>query len=156
MDLFHELETIYLQAKKRKGFRGLDSKIFLSVQEKLRCEDRNHIIVAYSQGVPVCAHASSYLGQMGEGILAGSSGQGLSLNASYLVWWKSLMAAHRAGMDIYNLGGIDPENNMGVYQFKTRMGGKEVYYIGAFEVASSNFHKKLWRSIERTYRFVRP
>jgi lipid II:glycine glycyltransferase (peptidoglycan interpeptide bridge formation enzyme) len=112
------------------------------------------VILAYSNGEPVCAHASSYLGEMGEGILTGSTQKGLELNASYLVWWRTLLAAHQSGMKFYNLGGIDPEENPSVHQFKMRMGGKEIYHIGTFDATKSLWTKKMWESIETVYRIM--
>lgn len=154
--LFHVLETIYNEAKRRKGFRGLDPAIFMQTQERLKDGEKMHVVVAQYNGVPVCAHASSFLGRMGEGILAASTEDGLNLNASYLVWWRTLVAAWRAGMDVYNLGGIDPVGNPTVYQFKTRLGGQEVHHIGTFEAVSSPLRRQLWRCVEKGYRFIRP
>jgi len=85
---------------------------------------------------------------MGEGILAASTKEGLQCGASYLVWWKTLLAAKRAGMKIYNLGGIDPKENPSVYQFKMRMGGYEVYHIGTFDAMNSSWKKAIWKTME--------
>jgi lipid II:glycine glycyltransferase (peptidoglycan interpeptide bridge formation enzyme) len=149
---FDILEDIYESTKERKKFQGLDPQLFIEVQKKLQHEDKMHIVVAYSSGKPVTAHASSYLGEMGEGILAGSTEEGLRLNSSYLVWWRTLVAAYQAGMKVYNLGGIDPKKNPTVCQFKSRMGGQKVYHIGTFDAVRSPSAKMLWRGIERMYR----
>jgi len=154
LEYFNILEEIYTTARKRKGFNGLDPRLFIQTQQDLHSSETMRIILAYSSGDPVCAHASSYLGEMGEGILAASTKRGLALNSSYLVWWKTLLAAHQAGMRVYNLGGIDPKDNPSVYQFKMRMGGKEVYHIGAFDATRSLLTKKTWRCIEKVYRII--
>ncbi|MBN1816650.1 MAG: peptidoglycan bridge formation glycyltransferase FemA/FemB family protein [Sedimentisphaerales bacterium] len=151
---FDILKQIYAKTIERKGFRGLDPDVFIQAHRALPETDKMHIVIAYSNGEAVTAHASSFLGEMGEGILAGSTEQGIGLNSSYLVWWQTLLAAHRAGMKIYNLGGIDPKDNPSVCQFKQRMGGKEIFHIGTFEAARSASVRMLWRGIERIYRCV--
>ncbi len=152
---FYTLEEIYNKSKQRKGFSGLDPKIFIQTQQYLSSDEKMQIIIAYHQGKPVSAHASSFLGQMGEGILAGSTKEGLLCGASYLVWWKTLLAAKRAGMKVYNVGGIDPKENPNVYQFKARMGGQEVFHIGTFDAVRSSMVKGIWRGIETAYRLLR-
>lgn len=149
---FDILEEIYESTKERKKFQGLDPQLFIEVQKKLQHEDKMHIVVAYSKGEPITAHASSYLGEMGEGILAGNTEEGLRLNSSYLVWWRTFVAAYQAGMKVYNLGGIDPKKNPTVCQFKRRMGGQEIYHIGTFDAVSSPSVNVLWRGIERIHR----
>ncbi len=151
---FYILEEIYNTSKQRKGFSGLDPKIFIQTQRYLSPEEKIQIIIAYYQGKPVTAHASSFLGEMGEGVLAGSTPEGLSCGASYLVWWKTLLAAKRAGMKIYNLGGIDPQKNPSVYQFKMRMGGHEIFHIGTFDAVRSPMAQVIWKGVETLHRAV--
>jgi lipid II:glycine glycyltransferase (peptidoglycan interpeptide bridge formation enzyme) len=151
---FYALEEIYNTSKHRKGFSGLNPKIFIQTQQHLSSDEKMQVIIAYCQGIPVTAHASSYLGQMGEGILAGSTKEGLSCGASYLVWWKTLLAAKRAGMKIYNLGGIDPQKNPSVYQFKMRMGGQEIFHIGTFDAVRSSTAHVIWKGIDTLHRAV--
>ncbi len=58
-------------------------------------------------------------------------------------------------MKRYDLGGIDPKNNPNVYQFKSRMGGEEHFYIGAFEACTNSIVKNLWRVVETFYRCLK-
>ncbi len=149
---FYTLERIYNESRKRKGFSGLDPSIFIETQKRLPLAEKMQIVTAYYQGKPVTVHASSFLGHMGEGILAASTKEGLQCGASYLVWWKTLLAAKRIGMRIYNLGGIDPKENPSVYQFKMRMGGYEVYHIGTFDAVKSPAAGVIWKGVEAIHR----
>ena len=45
---------------------------------------------------------------------------------SEAVQWGIIEWAVENGLETYDLEGIDPENNMGTYQFKMKMGGKEI------------------------------
>lgn len=152
---FSILEQLYRASVRRKGFKGLDPEEFIQAQQMLSDNEKMNVVVAYFNGQPVAAHASSYLGDTAVGILAASNEKGLELGASYLVWWRTLLAAKSAGMRRYDLGGIDPKNNPTVYQFKQRMGAHEVFHIGAFEAHSSTVTRNVWCVAERVYRFVK-
>lgn len=154
-ELLEILERIYVSAKRRKGFRGLDPHVFTRAQESLSDVEKMNVIVAFSNGEPLTAHSTSHLGDTAVGILAGSSEKGLELGSSYLIWWHTLLAAKRAGMLKYDLCGIDPVNNPDVYQFKLRMGAEQARYIGAFEISMGAVTKGFWRVAERIYRCVR-
>lgn len=47
----------------------------------------------------------------------------------------------RKGCCWYDLGGIDPEGNPGVYHFKAGMGGKDMSYIGQFEFSANRLSR---------------
>jgi hypothetical protein len=149
------MEEMYMVVKERKGFKGLDSGKFTKTQRLLSTAEKMNIIVAYNNGEPVSAHLSSNLGDTSINLLAGSNEKGLSCFASYLVWWWGAIAAHRAGMKWYDLGGIDPGKNPGVCQFKSRMGGIEYSHIGLFAAYKNWVVKKVWRSAERLYGLVK-
>lgn len=153
--LFHTLSEIYENTKERKGFKGIDTDIFYRIQCRLREIDKMHLIVAYWRDEPIAGHASSFLGDIGEGIIAGNTLQGREMFASYLVWFHTLVTAHQKGAKMYNLGGIDPKGNRTVYQFKMRMGGKETFHIGTYDAYRNNQVRILWKIIETLYRLKR-
>ncbi len=148
------LKELYLASLKRKGFKGLDVQEFIKTQQILSSAEKMNIIVAYLDGEPIAAHLASNLGDTGVVLLAASSEKGLACGASYLIWYKGAVAAWRAGMKRYDLGGIDPDNNASVYRFKSRMGGKECLYIGVFEAYDKLFAKMIWKITEKGYRFL--
>jgi lipid II:glycine glycyltransferase (peptidoglycan interpeptide bridge formation enzyme) len=41
------------------------------------------------------------------------------------------------------MGGIDPENNKGVYHFKKGTGAKEIRYLGEWEWSNSEMFRKV-------------
>ena len=149
------LEDLYINSLKRKGFRGLPPEEFVSTQQLLSEDEKMNIIVAYFEGEPVSAHLASNLGDTALVLLAASNEKGLTCGSSYLVWYKGAIAALNSGMKRYDLGGIDPENNPNVFQFKSRMGGQEVFHIGAFDVCSSSHVKIIWRICEKIYQHIK-
>ena len=154
-EYFDVLEALYVQAKRRKGFEGLDPEEFLRPQSQLAEHEKMNIVVAYYKGEPVTAHATSHLGDAAVGTLAASNEKALECSASYLVWWRTLLAAKHAGMKWYDLGGIDSKKNPSVYQYKARMGAEEFPYIGAFEAYTSGLAKGVWAAGEQVYNLMR-
>lgn len=114
-----------------------------------------NIIVAFYDGKPVSVHLASNLGDTAVTLLAATNEKGLACFSSYRVWYEGAIAAWREGMKRYDLGGIDPKNNPNVYQFKSRMGGEEHFYIGAFEACTNSIVKNLWRVVETFYRCLK-
>ncbi|MBW7992473.1 MAG: peptidoglycan bridge formation glycyltransferase FemA/FemB family protein, partial [Planctomycetes bacterium] len=149
------LEELYLASRKRKSFRGINPQEFIEPQLNLSAAEKMNIIVAYYQGEPIAVLLMSNLGDVSVNLLAASNEQGLLCGSSYLVWYKSVIAARRAGMKLYDLGGIDPDINPTVYQFKSRMGGEECFHIGAFDAYSSSRVKIIWRICDKIYQYIK-
>lgn len=149
------LEDLYRSSLKRKGFKGLDVREFIESQLRLSSAEKMNIIVAYYEGEPVSAHLASNLGGTSVVLLAASNKHGLSCGSSYLIWYRGAISALNAGMEWYDLGGIDPDSNPNVYQFKSRMGGEEALHIGMFEACSSGIVKNVWRVAEKVHRLLK-
>ncbi len=134
------LKQLYSESKKRKKFVGLDDEVFAETQQYLPEGYKVQIVVVRDEGgMPVCAHSSSHLGKISLGVLAASSEKGLTLNASHLAWWQTLIEAKKNGMVFYDMGGIDPIGNPNVYKFKMRMGATEIKQIGCFDLCAGRY-----------------
>jgi len=149
------LEKLYHGLLRRKKFKGLNPREFIETQNSLSTAEKMNIILAYKDAEPVAAHLASNLGDTAVVLLAASNEEGLACGSSYLIWYKGAISALHAGMKWYDLGGIDPDNNPTVYQFKSRMGGEEAFHIGTFEACSSGMVKNVWRVAEKVYRLVK-
>lgn len=154
-ELFDILERLYLEALERKGFKGLNPGEFARPQRMLSGHEKLIVTVAYFDGEPVTALATSNLGDTGLDILAANNEKGLKCGSSFLAYWNAFDSSRRAGMKRYDLGGIDPDSNPNVYQFKSRMGGKEQFHIGAFEGCDNWAIRTIWRMSERVYNLIR-
>ena len=149
------LDDLYGKLLNRKGFKGLDSQEFIRTQALLASPEKMNFFLASQDGEPAAILLSAALGDTSLVILAAASEKGLKCGASYVVWYQGAVAAHNAGMKSYDLGGIDPDKNPKVYQFKSRIGGSETIYIGAFEAAANPVVKSIWHLTERVYRCIR-
>ncbi len=152
---FNILEDMYRTLVKRKKFKGLDTEEFSGPQLSLSDDEKMKIIVACSEGEPASVILTSNLGDTAVVLLAAANECGLKCSSSYVTWYQGAIAAMRAGMKWYDLGGVDPENNPNVYEFKARMGGEEVCHIGAFEAHKGPVVRNVWHAAEKIYKAVK-
>lgn len=152
---FQILDGYYRSAQEKKGFQGLDLEDYARTQEMLLTDQKMNAVIISENGEPLSIDINSYLGDTCLGLFQSTSQRGLEINASYLVWWQTFLAAKRAGMRRYDMGGVDPHKNPSVYQFKKRIGGDEVFQIGGFEAYANSFVKEIWRFLSWIYQLKR-
>ena len=61
--------------------------------------------------------------------LGATSDDGLNAKGAYLLQWTLIQWLKENGIKWYDLGGIDPEGNPGVYSFKRGLSGTDVSSI---------------------------
>jgi lipid II:glycine glycyltransferase (peptidoglycan interpeptide bridge formation enzyme) len=156
LELFEKFNGLYKQLRSRKDFDvDQDDGFFMSVQKTLDGSEKLYISIAEVDGVPIAGQVSSMLGDTCVYLLGASSEQALKTKAAYLLQWHTIKVAKEKGCRWYDLGGIDPENNPGVFHFKQGMGGEEMISPGPFEYYSNAFKRLLISGCEKLYRVVR-
>ncbi len=94
-----------------------------------RCEDES--------GNLICFRGCLILGNRACDYLAATTEKGREKRASYAVLRQMLDHCRDQGIEIYDLGGIDPWTNPGVYAFKKETGAREVEFLGEWDWATS-------------------
>jgi lipid II:glycine glycyltransferase (peptidoglycan interpeptide bridge formation enzyme) len=155
MESFRILENLYAEAKDRKGFKGLDSAEFAQTQQLLAQSEKAIILIAYCDGQPVTAHATTHFGVTAVPILSASTKMGLECGTPSLLFWKAYVIAKNLGMQYYDLGGIDPDENPKGYLFKKDMGGEESLHIGTFEAYTNPLMLRTFHMAEKCYRIIK-
>lgn len=151
-ELFEQFTGLYREMHARKGFEvDLDAEFYQGLQPQLAGQDRYEISLAYQDDRPVAGHVASLQGDTCVYLLGASSDAGRVTKASYLLQWHTIQRAVKSGCRWYDLGGIDPTGNPGVYRFKRGMGGHEIAGSGPYEYAQGQLRDRLARSAERTY-----
>lgn len=79
--------------------------------------------LAYRDGQLVAGHIGAFAGKRAVYLLGAANREGRETRAAYLLQWQVIEYAREIGCADYDLGGIDPAANPGVYRFKSRMGG---------------------------------
>jgi lipid II:glycine glycyltransferase (peptidoglycan interpeptide bridge formation enzyme) len=88
-------------------------------------------------------------------LLGATTPAGAKTKASYLLHWRTLLLSLARGLSRYDLGGIDPIANAGVYAFKRGMGGADRTAAGPFELAPRGGRARLTSWGEAVYRSIR-
>lgn len=155
-ELFESFCGMYDELRGRKAFDvELDARFHAAVQRALPPEDRFAVTIAEWSGAPVAGHVASLLGDTCVYLLGAATKAGLEQKASYVLQWHVLRLARERGCRAYDLGGIDPDGNPGVYHFKSGLGGREVLAPGPFEAYPRGLARYAVHTSERAYRWAR-
>ena len=142
-----ELFNIFLRLQKemmgRKKYNpGVDYNEFGEIQNDLPPAQKMKIFVCTYEGEPVSTAIVSAFGNTGIYLLGATGEKGLKVKGSYLLQWKIVQWLKSIQCEWYDLGGINPDSNPGVYLFKSGLSGKDTKYVGIYEFSK---HKSLIR-----------
>ena len=152
-DLFAPIQTLYESLQDRKKFRApLDAEFYETVQRDLERDEQLVITVVEHDRATVAGLVTSMLGDTAVPLLLAADVTGLRAYAMYLLQWHSIVMARERGLGYYDLGGIDPEANAGVYNFKAGLRGLDLWAPGPFERAPRGIRGGLARGAETIYR----
>jgi len=136
--LYKMFKLIYDEMLARKRYQVTeDIDAFGSIQMNLPEPLKMKIMICKHQGKPVSGLVCSAIGNTAIYLLGATSNEGMKLQASYLLQWKTLEWLKKISCPWYDLWGINPERNPGVYHFKAGLGGKDVRYLGQFDACES-------------------
>jgi len=153
--LFLEYETLHRSLIHRKGLNiDLGPEYFMGVQKGLSSADQFVVHLAKHEGRLVAGHIGAFHGDTAVFLLGATNEAGLECKASYLLHWRVIEYAKELKLNWYDLGGIDPEGNPGVYSFKFRTGAVDICAPGPYE-AGTWFRRRLLRALEYLYRMIR-
>lgn len=133
-------KTFLLLAKEmreRKGFvPGVDYDAYRRIQADLPEPLKMRIVTCQANGEPICVSIYSAIGDTGIYLLGATADKGMGLNGSYLLQWHIVRQLKESGIRYYDLGGVDPVGNPGVYEFKLGLAGRN----GCQEELLGEFH----------------
>ncbi len=129
---------VYHQMRKRKTFETtVDVEEFGRIQESLPESHRMRILLCQVGDVPVAGLVTSAMGDSAIYLLGATSDEGLKSQSAYLLQWTMIKWLKENGFRWYDLGGIDPERNPGVYSFKRGFSGADLTQINPLVVCDS-------------------
>jgi lipid II:glycine glycyltransferase (peptidoglycan interpeptide bridge formation enzyme) len=118
---------MYHQMRRRKTFETtVDVDEFGRIQEDLPGSQRMRILICEDKGRPMAGLVVSAIGDSAIYLLGATSDEGLNSKGAYLLQWTMIQWLKENGFKSYDLGGIDPESNPGVYHFKRGLSGADV------------------------------
>ena len=152
---FAQFASMLEATVQRKQFSlDLDPHFYALVQRDLREGEQFIISMVHEGDEVVAANVSGFHGDTAVYLLGAMTEAGMSNKASYLLQWNAIRIAIERGMKWYDLGGIDPEGNPGVYHFKKGLNGDDVATL-AFEKSPAGIRAGVTRLAERAYVGVR-
>lgn len=89
------------------------------------------------KGELLCFLACLLVGGRAVHYFSAANAEGRKTCASFAAYWEAILFCRRQGVTYFELGGIDPAVNPGVYQFKQGTGAREVEFLGEWDWATS-------------------
>jgi lipid II:glycine glycyltransferase (peptidoglycan interpeptide bridge formation enzyme) len=129
---FDEFYAIYRETADRAGFLIRALSAYRDVWDAYAPDDRARLLFAeLADGTPV---ATLLLVRAGTRVVepyGGMTQAGADTRANYLLKWEAIRSSREAGAASYDLWGLA---HPGIAHFKTGFGGREVRYIGAWDL----------------------
>lgn len=131
-DRLPEFHRIYRETAERAGFLIRTEAAYRDVWDAFRPSGRARLLFAQlPDGEPV---ATLFLVRCGPRVVepyGGMTAAGADTRANYLLKWEAIRSSRAAGATSYDLWGLATG---GIAHFKTGFGGREVRYIGAYDL----------------------
>ena len=129
---------IYNQMRRRKTFETtVDIEEFGRLQEDLPESHRMRILICQDKGAPIAALVVSAMGDSAIYLLGATNEEGMKAQGAYFLQWTMMKWLKENGIRWYDLGGIDPERNPGVYSFKRGFSGADLTQMNPMVACSS-------------------
>jgi len=127
---YHSFCELYAQMWERKKFKTTVSiEQFGRIQESLPENQRMRVFICEHEGKPVAGLVCSAIGDSAIYLLGATNSDGMKSKGAYLLHWTLIRWLKEIGIRYYDLGGIDPEANPGVYHFKRGFSGVDMSHI---------------------------
>jgi lipid II:glycine glycyltransferase (peptidoglycan interpeptide bridge formation enzyme) len=134
-DRLGDFHAIYRETAARAGFHVRTEASYRAVWDAFRPDGRARLLFAETtDGTPV---ATLFLVRCGDRVVepyGGMTDAGAESRANYLLKWEAIRRSREAGAAVYDLWGLA---HPGIAHFKTGFGGREVAYIGAWDLVLS-------------------
>ena len=142
--LYTDFLGIYNQMIARKKFKEyVDPSKMGKMNEELDDEYKLKIFIAYKDKLPVASLVGTAIGNTGIYLLGASNEIGMKNKASYLLQWEMIKWLKLKGCQRYDLGGINLDDNPGVYHFKSGITDLEIFGMGTYEAYESKLSKMI-------------
>jgi hypothetical protein len=122
----------------RKRFAASsDVAEFARMQQHLPTNQQMIILTCEQDGIPAAGLVGSSMGSSAIYLFGATTEQGMRSKGAYLLQWHMIQWLKQRGIARYDLGGINPETNPGVYHFKAGLAGRDLSYVAPFTHCTS-------------------
>ena len=147
-DRLPEFYRIYQETASRAGFLIRALSAYQDVWDAFRPGGRAQLLFAETtDGEP---QATLFLVRCGTRVVepyGGMTEAGADSRANYLLKWEAIVRSKAAGAETYDLWGLA---HPGIAHFKTGFGGREVRYIGAWDLVLDPLGRQTYEVAQRS------
>jgi peptidoglycan pentaglycine glycine transferase (the first glycine) len=130
-----DFHRIYVETAQRAGFVHRAESAYRDVYRAFAARDAARLLFArLPGGEPVAALLLLHCGRRVIEPYGGMTVAGGESRANYLLKWEAIRSSRERGFGIYDLWGVA---HPGIEQFKVGFGGREVRYVGAWELIAN-------------------
>jgi len=132
----HAISELY---REMEGIKSLPVQHSLEQLEAILRYCKDNVIVFRCLGPDgklLAIRAAGLCGETAVDLLAAAGSEARKVYATHATLWALLSYCNQIGVQKYDLSGVDPEGNKGVYDFKHGTGATLVQYLGEWEWAS--------------------
>ena len=130
---------IYAQMRERKKFAtSVSVEEFGRIQEHLPETHRMKVMLCEYEGRPLAGVVCSVMGESAIYLFGATNQDGMKMKGAYLLHWTLIRWLKEKGIRYYDLGGIDPDANPGVYHFKHGFSGADLSHMGALTMCDNS------------------
>jgi lipid II:glycine glycyltransferase (peptidoglycan interpeptide bridge formation enzyme) len=134
-DGIDDLFRIVVETAKRAGFVYRSAATYRFVYDSFAPSGRARLLLArLPGGEPVAALMLIACGRKVVEPYGGMTAPGAESRANYLLKWEAIRSSAERGYKVYDMWGMA---TAGIGQFKQGFGGREIEYIGAFDLVTS-------------------
>ena len=122
-----------------EGYKDIAAQVSNTELTAIISELKNSLIIFKCQnsaGEIIAIRGCVVFADQAFDLLAAAAPSARKVYASYGLFWELLNHCHEKGVARYDLGGVDPIGNKGVYNFKHGLGSVHYEYVGEWESAS--------------------
>jgi lipid II:glycine glycyltransferase (peptidoglycan interpeptide bridge formation enzyme) len=139
---------IYRETADRAGFLIRAESAYVDVWRAYESSGRARLMFArLPDGEPVAALLLVRCGDRVVEPYGGMTGAGAESRANYLLKWEAIRSSREAGAATYDLWGLA---HPGIAHFKTGFGGREVRYIGAWDLVLDPLGRQVYAVAQQT------
>jgi len=146
-DRLGEFYAIYRETARRAGFMIRTEAAYRDVWHAYRPGGRARLLFAEdASGVP---QATLFLVRAGPRVVepyGGMTTAGAYERANYLLKWEAIRTSREHGATSYDLWGLA---STGIAHFKTGFGGREVRYVGAWDLVLAPIGRRVFEAAQR-------
>lgn len=146
-DRLGDFYRIYRETADRAGFLIRTASAYRDVWEAFGPAGRARLLFAeLPDGTPV---ATLFLVRAGSRVVepyGGMTAAGADSRANYLLKWEAIRSSKEAGATVYDLWGLA---HAGIAHFKTGFGGREISYVGSWDLVLDPFGRRTYAVAQR-------